>query len=56
VPAASWLHEANINRGGRSGHGLGVSATRFDPSEPVRRNQMASFLVRLAQRLASGSR
>ncbi len=50
------VHEANINRAAEAGMALGVSATRFDPGEPVRRNQMASFVVRLAQRLASGSR
>jgi hypothetical protein len=50
------VHEASIDKAAEAGLALGVGSTRFGPRDPVRRNQMASFVVRLAQQLATGSR
>ena len=42
-------HEDNINILAELGITLGVTATRYVPDAPVRRDQMASFLVRAAE-------
>jgi hypothetical protein len=41
------VHEANINAAAEAGLTLGRTATTYAPAELVRRDQMASFLVRL---------
>lgn len=42
----SGVHEDNINRLAAAGIVQGTSPTTFNPEAPVRRDQMASFLVR----------
>ena len=39
-------HERNINAIAQGGFAGGVTAVRYDPSSPVRRDQMATFLAR----------
>ena len=41
------VHEANIDKVAAAGLAAGTSATRFAPSSPVLRGQMATFLARL---------
>ena len=47
------VHEDNIDALAAIGIVLGTGDGNFDPSGDVRRDQMASFLIRLAQHLAS---
>jgi hypothetical protein len=49
-------HEENINRTATHGLSAGVGARQFEPGLPVRRNQMASFLVRLLDLLVAEGR
>ena len=46
------VHEDNINAVTEAGFATGVDTDRFDPDGPVRRDQMASFLARVLDRLA----
>jgi hypothetical protein len=46
-------HEDNINKAAEAGFALGTTATTFDPSSNVRRDQMASFLTRMLDRLVA---
>jgi hypothetical protein len=39
-------HEANIDKVGQAGLAAGISSTRFNPSTPVTRGQMATFVSR----------
>lgn len=43
------VHQLNINKLAAVGIVKGKSDTRFDPEVPVKRDQMASFLVRAAE-------
>lgn len=47
------VHEANINKVAAAGLAAGTSATRFAPSSPVVRGQMATFLARLLDLLVA---
>jgi hypothetical protein len=42
-------HEANINKAAAAGLAAGVGDRRFAPAAPVRRDQMATFVVRLVE-------
>lgn len=47
------VHEANINKGASAGFVNGTEAGVFDPDSDVRRDQMASFLRRVLDRLVA---
>lgn len=49
------IHEANIDAAAQAGFALGVGGASFEPTENVRRDQMASFLVRLLRRLVAAA-
>ena len=46
------VHKGNIEFGADLGLFSGVTATRFDPEAPVKRDQMASFLINMLRRTA----
>jgi hypothetical protein len=46
-------HETNIVRSATAGFALGTSETTYSPANPVRRDQMASFLSRVLERFAA---
>lgn len=50
------VHERNINRAAAAGLAVGVSRDRYAPSRPVRRDQLASFLQRVLDRMARQGR
>jgi hypothetical protein len=45
------VHERNVNKGAEAGFVEGTSSTTFAPSDPVRRDQLASFVVRTLDRM-----
>ena len=49
------VHESNINRLAAAGIVKGETATQYAPLQPVRRDQMASFIARAANFAATGS-
>jgi hypothetical protein len=48
---AGNVHEANINKAAEAGFAQGTTATTYNPSGDVRRDQMGSFLARVLNRL-----
>jgi hypothetical protein len=52
---AGSTHEENINRAASAGIAAGTTATTFAPRQNVRRDQMASFIVRTLDRLVRDS-
>jgi pimeloyl-ACP methyl ester carboxylesterase len=53
---AGDTHADNIRRIAGAGFALGTTATTYAPAEHVRRDQMASFLARMLERLATDNR
>lgn len=49
----SSIHEININKAAEAGFTTGTSATTFSPSASVRRDQMASFVARMLNKLVA---
>lgn len=47
------VHEAAINKAAIAGFANGVSAARYAPRQGVRRDQMATFVIRTLERLAT---
>jgi hypothetical protein len=52
---AGNTHEENINRAAAAGIAAGTTATTFAPTQNVRRDQMASFIMRTLDRIARDS-
>jgi hypothetical protein len=52
---AGNTHEENINRAAAAGIAAGTTATTFAPTQNVRRDQMASFIMRTLDRLVRDS-
>lgn len=48
---AGNTHEPNINKSAAAGFATGVSATEYAPRQGVRRDQMATFVIRVMERL-----
>ncbi len=53
VDDSTSVHQANINKVAAAGIAAGVSSTRFAPSSPVVRGQMATFIARLLDLLVT---
>jgi serine protease len=51
VDDSTSVHQANINKVAGAGLAAGTTATTFEPTSPVLRGQMATFLARLLDRL-----
>jgi hypothetical protein len=50
---AGNVHEPNIDRAAAAGLISGVTQDRFEPNRPVRRDQVATLLTRMLERLVA---